>query len=806
MPRVLLALFLLGLPASLAAGEAQDRLDELLGVRLDPTRCWRIRDLFLEREDFKFYLNDGYLILSEPYHGRDVAALFLAETSLDSGELVLIPPNTGERESLARFTGETVLSERFTSALMLFSDDTAQQLIAEIQSGASAKPDPAKGEALRERWSPVLRNILEGLAARLMHDALSQAPLEDGFFAAAIGGGRHGRFDAVVDPQMHQQVLVGQAAWRAERRFYEIWCQFQSRSVRSGKRERLQSMGALENYDLDVELLPDLSMKVTAAADFVPGRGGYRTMGVEIAGRLRVSSVRLDGEPADFLQLDTASATAAARRENSLVFIMAPAALEPGRPVRVAIDYEGTVITRAGEDVYYVGSRANWYPRAEPGFTAFTMTFRHPAQLDLVATGKLVETSVEGDVRTSKFQSGAPIRTAGFNLGHYAKTSRQTDGYSIEVLANQVIEERLKPQSSAAVLLPDLTGPRRRGPYPVRQQVVVPAIAPRTPDPAARIEELADSDADAFHFFLERFGPPPTQQVIVSPIPAGFGQGFPGLVYAATLSYLSASDSPLDKMNESDRQFYLELLRPHEIAHQWWGNNVSIESGSDLWMMEALATYSSLLYVEHKRGPEALRAALRDFRQHLLGKNQDGEVIESAGPVSLGERLMMAKFPTAYRLILYEKGAWIFHMLRGMLGDEQFFGLLSELSERYRLKELSVDQLRQAAAARLPKGYDDPELQDFFDQWVYGTGVPRFSLTFETKTAAGKTVVEGVLRQQGVPDNFVTPVELRLEADGAKPVVKTIWTEGPESAFRFEVAGKDPRVLIDPNERILAVR
>ncbi|MEZ5365096.1 MAG: M1 family aminopeptidase [Bryobacterales bacterium] len=805
MLRVILALFVVCFPALLTAGEAQDRLDELLAVRLDPTRCWRIRDLFLEREDFKFYLNDGYLILSEPYHGRDVAALFLAESSLDSGELVLIPPNMGERQSLARFTGETVLNERFTSALMLFTDDTAKKLIAQIDAGASAKPDLEKGQALQERWSPVLKNILEGVAARLMHDTLSQVPLEDGFFASAIGGGRHGRFDAVVDPQLHEQVLVGQSAWRAERRFYEIWCQFPSRSVRSGNRARLQGVGALENYNLDVNLLPDLSMQVKAEADFVPGRSGYRTLGVEIAGRLHVSNVTLNGQAADFLQMDTASATAAARRENSLVFILAPEALPEGKPVRLSVDYEGTVISRAGQDVYYVGSRANWYPRAEPGFTEIAMTFRHPASLDLVATGKLVETSVEGDVRTSRFESAAPIRTAGFNLGHYAKAIRETDGYTIEVMANQVIEERLKPKASA-LILPDLTGPRRRGPIPAPQQVVVPAVVPRAPNPAARIEELADSDTEAFRFFLDRFGPPPTKQVIVSPIPAGFGQGFPGLVYAATLSYLSASDSPLDKMPAGDRQFYLELLRPHEIAHQWWGNNISIESGSDLWMMEALATYSSLLYLEHKRGPDEMRATLQGFREHLLEKNQDGDVIESAGPVSLGERLMMAKFPTAYRLILYEKGAWIFHMLRGVLGDTEFFELLSQLSGTYRLKELTVDQLRQAAAAHLPKDYPDRELHDFFEQWVYGTGVPRLSTTFKTSATGSKTIVEGLLRQDGVPENFVTPVVLRLESEGAKPIEKTVWTEGPETPFRFETSGKNPRVRIDPNEKLLAIR
>ena len=797
----MLSLLLALLPAILPAGEAQERLDELLGVRLDASQCWRVRDVFLEREDFKFYFTDGYLILSKPYRGRDVAALFIAKASTDFGELVLIPPTTGERQSLARFTGETVLDERFRSALMLFTDDTADALRRQVEGSAAAKPDPTEGQALATRWTPVLKNILEGVAGRLMHDTLSEAPLKHGFFAAAIGGGRRGRFDVVVDPQLHEQVSIGQTAWRAERRFYEVWCQFPSRSVRSGRSQRMEGVGGLRNYSLDVNLLPDLSMQVRADATFIPKRSGFRTFGLEISSRLEVSAIEVDGAPVDFLQMNAASASASARRDNSLVFVVLPDELEQGQPVEVSVEYSGTVISRAGDNVYFVGNRANWYPRGEPGFTEFEMTFRHPAHLDLVATGKLIDESVDGQVRTARFHSTGPIRTAGFNLGRYAKTSREVDGYSIEVLANRSIEERLRPRSGP-MILPDLAGPRRRGVLRPAPQILIRPATVTVPDPAARIEELADSDAQAFAFFLERFGPPPTQQVIVSPIPAGFGQGFPGLVYAATLSYLSASDSPLDKMSETDRQFYLELLRPHEIAHQWWGNNVSIESGGDLWIMEALATYSSLLFLEERKGAAALHATLAAFRGHLLGRNQDGDVIDSAGPVSMGERLMMAKFPNAYRLILYEKGAWIFHMLRGVLGDEEFFGLMTELSRDFRLKELSTDQLREAAAARLPKDYPDRGLRDFFDQWVYATGVPELRVSFKHQGGA----IEGEIMQTGVPEHFVTPVTLRAIFESRDPVDLEVWTDGERTPFRIPSPNRPLRVEIDPNLTILATK
>ena len=62
------------------------------------------------------------------------------------------------------------------------------------------------------------------------------------------------------------------------------------------------------------------------------------------------------------------------------------------------------------------------------------------------------------------------------------------------------------------------------------------------------IEKVADLSGEAFRFFLDKYGPAPTSRVVISPIPGSFGQGFPGLVYASTLSYLSPADPPLSRM------------------------------------------------------------------------------------------------------------------------------------------------------------------------------------------------------------------------------------------------------------------
>ena len=74
------------------------------------------------------------------------------------------------------------------------------------------------------------------------------------------------------------------------------------------------------------------------------------------------------------------------------------------------------MIGEAGGGVYYVGSRDSWYPRRGDGFTSFDLRFRYPKKLDLVATGKLIETTSGEDTRSSHFHTQTPIRVAGFNL------------------------------------------------------------------------------------------------------------------------------------------------------------------------------------------------------------------------------------------------------------------------------------------------------------------------------------------------------------------------------------------------------
>jgi len=259
MAWLLAPLLLLSAAWPATADTAGERIRAIAAIGLDSEQCYRVRDLFLEREEAKFYLTDGHLIFAHSFEGRDIAALFVASEDEDIGEVLVIPPTLRERKSLARFIDETVLNAKFRVALMFFSDDTAATLRAAIERSSSVQPDLKRGAELAARWSPTLKNVMEGVAPRILVDVGSEIDPKDGFFVAAVTGSRLGRFDVIVDPRRSEEVSVGQLVRRAGRDYYEIWTSFRGRSFREGNQGEPSPSARLENYRIESTLAEDRS-------------------------------------------------------------------------------------------------------------------------------------------------------------------------------------------------------------------------------------------------------------------------------------------------------------------------------------------------------------------------------------------------------------------------------------------------------------------------------------------------------------------------------------------------------------------
>jgi len=804
--RLAAVLFALILPslAQSAGIPVRELARRVLDAGLDGHECYHVRDLQFGREDARIYLTEGYLIFGKEVGGRRVSAVFSGDIEGGDAEILVLPPNRSERLSLASFAGAPNLDEHFQSAVFLFSDDAYPDLMKLINRAGEPHRDAAHGAGMLADWDPVVRNLGQSFQVRLVKDLLAGRNAANGFFYGAVVGQRLGNFDFLYDPRAAEQIHIGQVVVRYNHAYFDLWSRFQSRSFRSGARTVPADDAAVSSYRIEATVSPDLSLAATTRATVVPGPGGRDALEFDISPQMRVLEARVSGEPAEVFQPDSLRSSLI-RGEVNQAFLVIPATpLEAGREVEVEIKHAGMVVSDAGNGVYFVGARGSWYPNRFPGFARYDLTFRFPLDLDLVAAGRPLQQTEEGEWRISRHRIDTPVRMAGFNLGRYEHRSVTRGGYTVDVYANRGVEAALQQQARKRMIF---VPPPQVGPPGDRRWTVdlapFPADDPRKLKPSEHLEQLANEIAGGLEFMASHFGPPVLKTLTVSPIPGTFGQGFPGLIYLSTLAYLDPKFRPGGVQTETEQLFYSDILHVHETAHQWWGNVVAANSEEDDWLMEALANYSALLYLERHRDSHAVDEVLAEYRAHLLAKGPNGQTVESAGPIIWGNRLISSHTPNAWHAITYEKGSWIMHMLRRRIGDDQFLTMLGDLRSRYEFRTLTTEQFREAAAAALPPHSLDPKLEAFFDQWVYSTGIPSIRMTHAVQGKAPQLRVTGTVIQTDAPEDFSVLVPIEIQFPKGKPVVHWVRTVNGSATFSVAVRQPPSKVILDPDNSVL---
>ncbi len=784
MFRFLPALILLASLRPAFALTAADLGDEIQHVSLDPSECYRVLDLNFNKEDVKVYLASGYLVFTKPIRGTHLGAIFVASADGGDADVLLLPPTRSERSSLATFTNSPNLEEHFKSAAFVFTDGTGDALLAQLQNNPASKKTPEMGGLIAENWTSVVSNLISSFETRVVYDVLS-AQRDTGIFYLAVSGKELDNFDVLYDPTAQDQILVGKLGYRGNKTYFNTWTAFQARSFRNGAPRRGDRF-TLDNIRIEAAIQPDLSMQAVTRATLTLQQAQPRSaLPFSLSPNMSVTSASVDGRPAEVFDRASLRSNLIQANEDRQFLLVSDSALDPAVPHEIEIHHEGAVISDAGNQVYFVGSRGTWYPRTSAGLANYDLTFRYPRNLTVAATGTPVEDRMDGEWRVTHLKTETPIRFAGFNLGNFQSVVREHNGYRIELYANHQLESALAPKAVIAAM------PAAQDPLP-RRHAGIGALnepsEPGPPDPAARMDELTRNLLDTLDFMTEEFGPSPIRNIAVTPIPGGFGQGFPGLVYLSTLAYINPGQLPPRLRERAERTFYSELLETHELAHQWWGNLVVPASFHDDWLIESLANYSALLLLERRKGVKALDEVLDDYRTHLLSKTASGRTLEAAGPIVWGFRLESSLTPDAWRAVTYEKGTWIIHMLRRKLGDEKFLALLREVSSNHH--SISTEQFRDLARLYAPKS-PDPDLKIFFDNWVYGTGLPAVKLTYGWHGAK----LSGSIAQRDVDDTFTAYVPVQVQT-GNKSNVYWLPTGSEPAAFSIPMKSPPTKVTL----------
>ena len=208
---------------------------------------------------------------------------------------------------------------------------------------------------------------------------------------------------------------------------------------------------------------------------------------------------------------------------------------------------------------------------------------------------------------------------------------------------------------------------------------------------------------------------------------------------------------------------------------------------------------------------------LARYRKSLVTKPSDSDLAPAdIGPVTVGSRLSSSKSPDAYDVVVYSKGAWIFHMLREMLRDPtsrdpdaRFIALLHTLVTKYAQNSLSTEQLQKEVEAVMTTKMDlegGRSMEWFFAEYVRGTGIPRYKVEFTThRTEKGLSGPRQTLPIQ-VPRSFIAPVPLYIgSATGRSTLLGTVLAAGEETSFSFNSQTDPHKLLIDPRMTLLGV-
>ncbi|MGH9455148.1 MAG: M1 family aminopeptidase, partial [Terriglobia bacterium] len=292
--------------------------------------------------------------------------------------------------------------------------------------------------------------------------------------------------------------------------------------------------------------------------------------------------------------------------------------------------------------------------------------------------------------------------------------------------------------------------------------------------------------------------------------------GWPELVYLPTLAFLPEAARVQMVLAVGGKPLYSQLSEAHEIAHQWWGNALGWKTYHDQWLSEGFANYAAALQLKsQKNGDRAFRELLANYKKDLLGKNSQGETVESGGPIWLGQRLSNSLNPDGYEDIVYKKACWVLHMLRFVLEDPKshsdaaFFKMLRDFAQAYRGREPSTEDFAQVAAKYMDRSADlerNHNLDWFFSEWVYSVGIPHYHLRASIKRLGSKRYrVEGSITQSGVDPSFEMPVPLLAVYGKNKtaPLGRVVVTND-SGKFRFITSSRPTRVQID-DSTILAV-
>ena len=739
---------------------------QLRGVALGQT--FRCDNFSLDWDVANFQFQKGTLTILSPVDGVVTGAIFIGE-----GHFNLKPAIGLDARELSRRTGAAEVNEDFTEVVFRFTREVRLKFLPGLGDKTET---PADAAAVFSHWRERLRQrperalsfteyLLEGETMdNVDADLLSAVynPAHPEFFNAYLHGKKHKDLRFFVRnrvgalPQIDSSEEVALINCDPEGMDDGVWylahlkSEYLNRTASSGEDRRLF---ATQRYQIETVIAKNGHLFSSATISFEPLVAGERVLKFGLLPNLRVTRVTDEqGQDLYFIQ--------ESRKEDGSFYAILPQAPPLGKVQSIHVEYAGDkVLEEAGEGSFYVSARTSWYPNLN-GFgekALYDLTFKVPKQYKVISVGQLKGESIEQDLAVSHWITPIPVAVAGFNYGEYQRLDLPDEitGYKI---SGYYLSE-----------LPDnLRGSR-----------ALQSLAPRAMTKYALEQTRAQLQICSLYF-----GKSPYDEIYITEQPNfNFGQSWPNLVYLPISAYTDSTQRWMlfGQINSKFTGFVQEVT-PHEVSHQWWGHAVGWASYHDQWLSEGFAEFSAGLFLQQGMAGDWRKDYIEFWerlRQRILEKNNYGIAPNDAGPLWMGLRLISPRTENAYQNVTYPKGAYVLQMLRSMMYDNEdkdkaFIAMMHDFVESHREKAATTESFKAIAEKHMTKGMDlrrNGRLDWFFDEWVYGTQVPRYHFEYQLAPAeGGKVKLHMTITQSDVDEHFAMLVP--VFADFGKAMIR----------------------------------
>ena len=228
----------------------------------------------------------------------------------------------------------------------------------------------------------------------------------------------------------------------------------------------------------------------------------------------------------------------------------------------------------------------------------------------------------------------------------------------------------------------------------------------------------------------------------------------------------------------------------HEIAHQWFGNAVTEYDWDDVWLSEGFATYFTLLFIEHEYGRDAFVEGLQSSQKRVddfYEKNPNYTIIH--------DNLKDMKDVTSSQT--YQKGSWILHMLRGVVGTEIFWEGIQKYYKKYKDLNATTDDFK-----RVMEEVSGKDLTVFFQQWLYKPGILKLKGNWSYDEQASEVVIN-LSQVQTDGSLFEMPLQIGVDFGNNKQQLEQIELNRKSNTFKIKVEAEPKNISLDPNLYVL---